>query len=107
MYEIRIEVDRKHPELITVTALDIDTGFSYQEKALPSEINIGKFTSEALARKAKWLASKTATMTASNTLAAGIFSALNKGVQVTTLTDSNSVQCVKYVEPIKEEIKEI
>ncbi len=105
MYEIRIEVDRKHPELITVTALDIDTGFSYQEKSLPSEINIGKFTSEALARKAKWLASKTATMTASNTLATGIFSALNKGVQVSVLTDSNSVQCVKY-EPIKE-IKEI
>lgn len=110
MWEIRIDLNQKNPEQVTVTALYIaDDSFSYSEVTLIQDFKINSFVQKALAKRAKWTADQVRVREIAKTLSADIMNALNKAdgiekMQLSVTADKSNISCVKYerVELVKE-----
>jgi hypothetical protein len=107
MWSTTITLDNQRPSKVIVTAHN--DGFSYSENLYLEKFDMAVFVQEAIAKRDKWVVDRNATLTTANAIASSIVSTLNKadkieGIELETISASNTVSCAKKVEPIKEEM---
>lgn len=114
MWKIRIDLDSNNPEKVIVTALFVsDDTFSYSEVMLIQDFKLESFVQNAISKRNKFMSDQVRVREIAKTLSQDILNALNKedgieGLPLSVIADRGVIQCVKYVEPIINElIKEV